>query len=94
MNNMNVRIREEIKEQLDRRTLTRHRQFDSTTGRSIAFDIETFQNHSNDEHFDFNLSTRESFVEDLKDASEQRWESSEESLEESYDDSDGGVFIT
>jgi len=94
MNNMNVRIREEIKEQLDRRTLTRHRQFDSTTGRSIAFDIETFQNHSNDEHFDFNLGTRESFVEDLEDASEQRWESSEERLEESYDDSDGGVFIT
>ncbi len=56
MNNMNVRIREKIKEQLDRRTLTRHRQFDSTSGRSIAFDIETFQNHSNDEHFDFNCS--------------------------------------
>ncbi len=94
MNNMNVRIREEIKEQLDRRTLTRHRQFDSITDRSIAFDIEMFQNHSNDEHFDFNLSTRESFVKNLKNASEQRWESSKESLEKSYDDSDEGVFIT
>jgi hypothetical protein len=40
------------------------------------------------------LGTRKSFVKDLENAPEQRWESSEESLEESYDDFDKGVSIT
>ena len=39
MNKLNMRIREEIKEQLDRLTLTMHYQFDSTTGKSVAIDL-------------------------------------------------------
>ena len=94
MNKMNMRIREEIKEQLDRRTLTKHHQFDSTTGKSVAIDIETSQNHSNDEHCDFGLGIYENSVKDLKSASKQSSKSPEEGSEESCDDSDGGVAIT
>lgn len=92
MNKMNTRIRNEIKEQLERRAVPKHHHFDSTTGKSLAIDIEVLHESSYSERCSFNVN--EASDGGLGKSRDQETESWKEDLEEGIDgDLEGDLEI-